>query len=782
VQLRNKIIAPVLLLVAFNSLSLTLGRVRGAAIVGQPLDVSIQLQLDEGETAASLCLEAEVFHADARLDNRSVRVTPGATQQGQQAFVRVTASTVIDEPVVTVYLKAGCVQKTTRRYVLLADYPSEPLAAPNLPVTPAVAPGTTSGANAPGVPAATALDAGSTWAALGGAAKPSAANPNASGTASATGDANAAAAKSVATAKQPVRRTEPRKPREPREPKLTTVAPPMASAAAPKTPAAKPAIDPKAVKAASAGLSRLKLDPLVVLAERVASLESSNSAPTAETLKEAQRTESLENSVKALVALAAKNEASLQDMKVRLQQAESERIPMPWIYGLAALLAACLAGIAYLMLRGRNAAHARAKDDWWSPSKAASLMPSTVAEDDKPAAKLSEPAPIAPVLPRKPAMPSNRPAMASLRDDPSADVDVSLVEMSASNFDNLMQSGDAHTALRKGPLPPPVAVPMTQPAPMDESRSINSEQLFDIRQQAEFFVSLGQTDQAVRILENRINDHGESSPLIYLDLLKIFYALGLKTDFRQFREDFNLLFNGRIPEFASFKDEGKNLEDYPNVLAHITKLWNTPQVLEVIEHAIVRDPHDGKAATPFDLAAFRELLLLHAVAQNNANRDGESSVPMPLRVVPPLNPQATINMAGSGIKPMTPSAAAAARAAAMTVPSALNVQAGFSQVDAVPGVRNWAEPVDLDIDLDLSAVAPSPLLANGASANGNADLGVADLDIGLDDLTLDAAPSAKPANSAVAPDEGTSLDAELLKFKSLMTGPADLELAPLPKK
>ena len=645
-ELRTKFFGLVLLGAAVNSGAMTLGRVRGAAIIGQPLDITIQAQLDPDESAASLCLEADVFHADSRQDASRVKVTVDSPQQGQAANFRIFSSASIDEPVVTIYLRAGCTQKITRRYVLLADFASEvaPLAmAPSLPVvTPRV------------TTPAVVVDNGSSWS---GVANPVAAvqpvvKPDASAPVKAPPKPKAPAAD-----KPVVKRVEAKAPA------------PAASAAKDKE-----LVEEKHTAGRTAGQSRLKLDPLVMLAERVASLESSSSVPAVEVLRESQKMESLESSVKALLALAAKNEANLLDMKMRLQKAESDRVPAEWVYGLIALLIACIGAAIFMWTRLRGNARRAEKDEWWSASGRAPLPPGGSAGNASRFATsgvgsaTSQGAPLA----------SQGAGLAKMPDDPASEMDVSLVEMSESNFDNLMQSSKSHSALRKGPLPPPVPNLSTQVQPLDVVRSINSEQLFDVRQQAEFFVSLGQTDQAVRILENRISDNGESSPLIYLDLLKIFYTLGLKTDFRQFREDFNLLFNGRVPEFTSFKDEGKSLEDYPHILAHITALWFKPNVLKVIEASIYRDPLDDKSP-PFDLAAFRDLLLLHAIAQTNFNPDAVLSRPMPLTVTPP------------------------------STEGGLKTQAGFARVSAPAAPALVDLELDLDLsDLEFSVPVPSP--------------------------------------------------------------------------
>ena len=691
-----------------NASALTIGRMRGAALVGQPLDVTIQAQLSGDETPGALCAEADVFHADARQDASRVRVAvEGATSQ--TANIRVMSSTPVDEPVVTVYLKVGCNQKITRRFVMLADVPTEPAAAaPSLPVVAAPAQATPL-ATLPATSASPAAAAG-----VAPAPQDSGSNLPSAQAAPATPPPRAPAQ----MAKRPPAAAKPRpvvvKKATPKPAPVAKAAPKMEPKVAPPPPQKKEeqaAVPKDAASAASAkakveekppaaeaGQSRLKLDPMITLAERVTTLEATASAanaPSAEAAaNDAKRVQTLEESVKTLVALAAKNEASMLDMRTRLQRAESERsgVPMAWLYGMGGLLLACLAGLAYLLFRQNTRIAAPERDDWWSASKGAPISRTA----DRAAVTMPPsghgalndgfaPGATVPVAPSQ-ARPSARPVM---RDDP--DVDVSLVEMSESNFDNLMRSGNAHGALRRGPLPPSAEAPATRSQPMEVTRSINSEQIFDIRQQADFFVSLGQTDQAVRILENRINASGESSPLLYLDLLKIFHSLGLKQDYHQFREDFNLLFNSRVPEFASYASEGRSLEEYPQVLAHITALWPTPKAQMVIEASIFRDPLDGKSK-PFELAAFRDLLLLHAIAQSNARGDTGISGLAPLSTVP-VSPQRAGSAAGSHSLDVDISGPAV---------SVAKIAAVDIAIDGANSVMPPLPPAGADLDLDLS--------------------------------------------------------------------------------
>jgi pilus assembly protein FimV len=153
-----KLFGVVLLLAVFNSHSMTLGRMRGAALVGQGLDVAIQVQADPDETPSSQCFEADVFHGDTRQDPSRVQLVVEPTQTAQTFNVRISSSAVVDEPVVTVYLRSLCSQKTSRRYVLLADVASDQLApvAPRVVQIPFVTPANASASASSDVAASTA--------------------------------------------------------------------------------------------------------------------------------------------------------------------------------------------------------------------------------------------------------------------------------------------------------------------------------------------------------------------------------------------------------------------------------------------------------------------------------------------------------------------------------------------------------------------------------------------------------------------------------------------------
>lgn len=564
--LRGKILWLTLLCGAGASHALVLGPVTGAAWIGRPLDLVIQVQGATAEDALSSCFEADVYHGDSRQETNRVRLVTQAGAQSQLTEVRIASLATVDEPVVTVQVRATCAQKVSRQYVLLADLPRE-IAAPVLAREG-------SGPSSP----PTRMDVAAIVSGEPGVAAPAP-------TAVAAVTPNPGAASSPAPVAKPAPALAVPKKRPPAR----------AVAATPRAPAAKARDQGKPPPAKA----RLVLDSLEMLTDRVASLETA----TAEVLKpdlsnDAQKVRSLEADVKALLTLAANNEASLLELKARLQKAEAERLPNEVFYGLLALL---LAGLAW-GLWSRRQRHSGA----WS---GAVQMHDAVESRPQPApAPVSEPAAVEdPAV----AKASRLQALSDLLDrtGPPSEVDVSLIEMSESNFDNLMQSGAPQNAIRS-----PVPVRPAQAADASHAGALSADAVFDIRQQAEFFVSLGQTDRAIRILEDQISATDAPNPLVYLDLLALLHSPSRKTDFRRVREDFNLLFNANAPEFAQFKGEGKSLEAYPDVLSAIAKLWPDPKVIAVIETCILRDPW-GSSSQPFDLAAFRDLLFLHAVAQ-----------------------------------------------------------------------------------------------------------------------------------------------------------------------
>lgn len=145
------------------ALALTLGSLPGPVWIGRSMDVALALYAEAGEDMAALCLEADVFYADTRQDPRSVSLSFKAGLPGQPAMLRIASAALVNEPMVTLHVRAGCVHKTSRRYVLLADPPLDlpaPAPAPAPASAPAPAPAPPlAAASPPALPAQPAVSA-----------------------------------------------------------------------------------------------------------------------------------------------------------------------------------------------------------------------------------------------------------------------------------------------------------------------------------------------------------------------------------------------------------------------------------------------------------------------------------------------------------------------------------------------------------------------------------------------------------------------------------------------
>ena len=560
--------AALLLCVSLASNALTLGNLRGPAIIGRALDVTVPVQVEQTDNAAASCFEAEVFHADVRqaAGRVGVSVEPGGA--AQSILVRIKSSALINEPVVTVVLRARCDTQAQRRYVLLADLPlTADLTSP--------------------VQIGSASDASSS-------SSSSSSNSTSGGPVSA---ATNAAPVAVATDAPPA------KPRRPARAK-----PPVKAGESPQS-VTKTDARASTKGAAPSGQSRLQLDNSELFSDRIALLdqEQPDAAPDY-VPPDQQKMEEMQGTIQSLQTAAAQRDATLQELKVRLQQSETERFPAWLVVVLAGLVLAAIAVIAVLWLRQRRAQAQNGA--WWNESVGEAPHTTAPPLDEEVSSVSLAPAP-APLIKPK-VQPRHDPVRAF---QPSSQwphsknfgVDVNEVEMRESRFHQYLKSGEVQSA----PTTPSDAAPPHVTLPTSEIR--DAALISELRQQAEFFVALGQTDQAVIVLEKLVRDSEVPNPNVFLDLLGLLHSLRKKPEFQRYCEDFNRAFNVVAPEFVRFKSEGRSLEDYPATLADVIAHWTGPDALACINAHVVRPPHQPPGGA-LDLAAFRDLLLLQAIA------------------------------------------------------------------------------------------------------------------------------------------------------------------------
>ncbi|MFZ9511443.1 MAG: hypothetical protein ACO27H_10740, partial [Burkholderiaceae bacterium] len=263
--------------------------------------------------------------------------------------------------------------------------------------------------------------------------------------------------------------------------------------------------------------------------------------------REAQRVQALEAEAKAQKQALQKLEASMADVKSQLQRAEDERYLNPFTYVLMALVLGGIGAAAYLWNKLRTMS---ARREWWdvedaegdlpvadvgdtmapasSPAQAQAAAPATrvmapavASVGAAPAASRTQVAPAAAPKAAPVAAPAARavapkPAPAAAQGAATsaalqhlqggvpirrlnADVVNEVFRLSEPGALDELEDDD------KPPAPPPQdQPPFLNSLSTTSVRSVSAEELMDIQQQADFFVSLGQHDQAIDVLRTHI--------------------------------------------------------------------------------------------------------------------------------------------------------------------------------------------------------------------------------------------------------------------------------------
>ena len=661
-DVRQILVGSILLSMALGSGAATLGRYSGAVVIGRPLDIRVQAIAGADEDLSAQCVQADVFFGDNQVGPASVRTTIQRNAPDAEASVRVQTTVPVNEPIVSVQVKAGCVAAFSRRYVLLADPLSEPAAASAVGTEAGPAPAAQSAEvrNLPPLPVDPAARNG----------RPAGAQPP-----------SPVAAKPKAA---PLSNPGPDRSRPP-----SVVRRPTAD---PKDSVPRLQLDPVDMSLAIERDPALKLS-LVLLSEptsneqeraAAALLWKALNASPEDILRDAQKLSVLEAEAKGLRELEAKNKAALQAMESEVEKSRY----MTWLtYLLGALLLASLAGLFWVWKRRSQTTAGPGQKDWW-----ASAGPKGA---------------ISPVKPTGTSRSKMMDLDLDLGDESGLDDLHSLHGDAGESEASLLSTSDRRE------------FPASQ---MGVSRSVATEELFDVQQQSDFFVSLGEYDQAIGVLKNHIAESQEPSALAYLDLFKLYHTMNRRADYDHLRAEFNEKFNAGAPPFEQYSDQSRGLESYETAFGRVQALWPQPRVLDVIENSIFRDASDGDEV--FDLEAYRELLLLHAIAKEVIKRDSGN---------------ASSDFQHTAIRPLK--AAGSMAAGVAMAASERNTQ----PLDDIP----HASPrLGLDVDLDALQEASA-------------------FEASLPEVLVPVEPTAKSA-SPLRPDDGLSsgnlIDFEVLDF------------------
>ena len=570
-RLRNQFLGIACLTAAAQACALTLGTPQNPVVLGAPLDVRITIVPDPGQTLDSSCIQAQVMQGEVFTPVRTTLIAPQT--------LRIRSQQAINEPLVSLTVSAGCSGQISRSYTLFADPPQLlPSTQPAAALSPSPPPEKTAKRPAPAPKAAKAAQA------------PSAKAP-------------------TATARP--------------APKTTPAPAPKVAPA--RTPPADPAAAaPLALSITALDSARpvLRMDTLFLFhdGEEGAAANRGEStialAPADTAAIESERLLQLQTQLASLEEQQKKSRAEIAGLTTELAAAKAANTLPLWLYLLLAVLTAALLAIAYLLQRLR-AERQHAASDWhqavrsaYAPDAEEKYIASTVEEETQYSVEtVKNPTVEAPEAPTKQASPAPAPAEPA----PSAPIEVPIQPNAffLPQADNHLNEGDSAEA-PSGYL------------------TVTTQDFLDTQEQAEFYASIGEYDEAIILLENHIEKNPKASPLPYLKLLEFFYQLSRTEAFETTRRALEAVFNIQAPRLENYHAPSADLlEGAVPLLTQIEALWPTDDVLALMGGAIHYPTTTPQLAQPLDrlpATAFQELLLLYEIAEHTTASQRGSTI------------------------------------------------------------------------------------------------------------------------------------------------------------
>ena len=541
------------LLWASGALAVGLGAAPPSVLMGAPLELSVPVQLEPGESLDGECVSAEVQIGDRRQPAFSVSAVIDTRPDARRPWVRVGTLAVVDEPVVAVQVTLGCNSRVVRQYTVFADPPLVGAGTSPVPAVASVQDAPTASQRSP---------AAASQAPVAQAPVPVRAGTQGTDRA----QVQAPAARAL-------------KPRRPRP--AAPVPAGRATAVAPRLSLDAP--DPEILQRAVAAAMAAQQASAAAAMAQAASAASASAA----------RLQGLEDQLLALRTEGAAQREQLQALRQRLALADAARTWMPWVLAALAALAGLAVWLGWRLHRRRHEQH----QQWWADAKQV-LAAARRDEHTATPPDIAQPR----VKPEEPAGSQPRPH----RDGPA-----SAARARASEDDWVQEATSPRPVAPAPVFDAPAPVMLVEPPAPASSRAVSVDELIDLEQQAEFFVVLGQDDAAIDLLMGHLRDTGGTSPLPYLKLLEIYRRQGDREAYERTRTRFNQRFNAYAPDWDTDMQHGRSLDEYPQVMTRLERAWPSPiDSMAELEALLFRK--DGGEV--FELPAYREVLMLYALA------------------------------------------------------------------------------------------------------------------------------------------------------------------------
>ena len=294
----------------------------------------------------------------------------------------------------------------------------------------------------------------------------------------------------------------------------------------------------------------------------------------------------LERQVQQVLAQARREQDQLAQLRQHLSAADSANAWLPWL-----LLGLCASGLlmAWLALRVRRLQRELEQRRWTADADGLQAL---AAADRAEAGG-------APLWASDRPLRSMRHAAAAAAAATAPDMTIAQPKMEAAAAPQSATPSRPSTEFSLGTGVPP--------------RPVSVEELLDLDQQVDFFLVLGQEQAAVELLLSHVRSTGGTNALPYFKLLEIYRQNGDDEAYERTRERFNQRFNAFAPAVDGDLMAGRSLEDYPEVVLRLQRAWSQPlRAVAELESLLLRRAD----LEPFDLPAYSEILMLHALVRD----------------------------------------------------------------------------------------------------------------------------------------------------------------------
>jgi len=293
----------------------------------------------------------------------------------------------------------------------------------------------------------------------------------------------------------------------------------------------------------------------------------------------------------------------IQQDKAAFDELKDTAVAKPWLYVLGALIIAGLAMIALLFVHIQRL-HKRYASTWWEQEEPKQPVPEQKRNIEELVNDVQ--ATYGPtttngnnssVLLKTPSGPAS--VTASVRAQPAgAASDTGPVSATVRAFTPSLEDTNSSTFNFFS----------------SRANSLKVEEISDVTQEAEFWMSVNDPERAIEILEPQAEQERPDSPVPWLYLLDLYRVTKNKEKYDALRDRFIVFFNANIPEFEvdPLTLPTRHLDDFEHLMNKICALWNTKDILPFLESLLV-DDRDGKRMG-FELPVYRDILLLISVA------------------------------------------------------------------------------------------------------------------------------------------------------------------------